>query len=74
MLNTAHFSSSDVPLYSRKLHIRVRLDNTSCVTSLMILALSFGDKVVNHLARRYRKYVGQHKYANRRVGDQGRGA
>lgn len=42
-----------VPLYSRKLHMRVRLESTSCVTSLMILALSFGDRVVNHFARRW---------------------
>ncbi len=41
-----------LPLYSRKLHIRVRLARTSCETSLTILALSLGDKVVNHLARR----------------------
>ncbi len=40
------------PLYSRKLHIRVRLDSTSWDTSLMILALSLGESVVNHLARR----------------------
>ncbi len=39
-------------MYSRKLHIRVRLARTSCETSLTILALSLGDKVVNHLARR----------------------
>lgn len=42
-----------IPLYSRKLHILVRLDSTSCVTSLMIFALSLGDSVVNHFARRY---------------------
>ena len=41
-----------LPLYSKKLHIRVRLARTSCETSLTILALSLGDKVVNHLARR----------------------
>ena len=41
-----------VPLYSRKLHMRVRLARTSCETSLMILALSLGESVVNHLARR----------------------
>lgn len=40
------------PLYSRKLHMRFRRARTSCETSLMILALSFGESVVNHLARR----------------------
>ena len=43
---------TDEPLYSRKLHIRVRRARTSCETSLMILALSFGERVVNHLANR----------------------
>jgi hypothetical protein len=42
-----------MPLYSRKLHIRVRRARTSCVTSFTILALSFGESVVNHLARRW---------------------
>ena len=32
--------------------MRVRLDSTSCETSLMILAFSLGESVVNHLARR----------------------
>ena len=32
--------------------MRVRLASTSCETSLMILALSLGERVVNHLARR----------------------
>jgi hypothetical protein len=41
-----------VPLYSRKLHIRVRRDSTSAVTSLTILALSLGPSVVNHFASR----------------------
>ena len=41
-----------LPLYSRKLHMRVRRARTSCETSLMILALSLGERVVNHLARR----------------------
>jgi hypothetical protein len=41
-----------LPLYSRKLHIRVRLARTSWETSLTILALSLGDNVVNHLAKR----------------------
>lgn len=40
------------PLYSIKLHIRVRLLRTNCVTSLTILAFSFGERVVNHFARR----------------------
>jgi hypothetical protein len=42
-----------LPLYSRKLHIRVLLARTSCETSLTILALSLGDNVVNHLAKRW---------------------
>lgn len=42
-----------MPLYSRKLHMRVRLARTSWETSLTILALSLGDRVVNHLARRW---------------------
>ena len=38
--------------------MRVRRARTSCETSLMILAFSFGDSVVNHLARRYeRQYM-----------------
>jgi hypothetical protein len=41
-----------LPLYSRKLHMRVRRARTSWETSLMILALSLGERVVNHLARR----------------------
>ena len=40
------------PLYSKKLHMRVRRARTSCETSLTILALSLGARVVNHLARR----------------------
>lgn len=32
--------------------MRVRRDSTSWVTSLMIFALSFGERVVNHFARR----------------------
>jgi alpha/beta superfamily hydrolase len=35
--------------------MRVRRARTSCETSLMILAFSFGDRVVNHLARRYER-------------------
>jgi hypothetical protein len=35
------------------LHMRVRRARTSCETSLMILALSLGESVVNHLARRW---------------------
>lgn len=38
----------DAPLYSKKLHIFVRLASTSCVTSLTILALAFRGIVVNH--------------------------
>jgi hypothetical protein len=41
-----------LPLYSRKLHMRVRRARTSWETSLMIFALSLGERVVNHLARR----------------------
>lgn len=33
--------------------MRVRRERTSCVTSLMILALSLGDRVVNHFASLY---------------------
>lgn len=40
------------PLYSRKLHIRVRRASTSCVTSFTIFAFAFGGIVVNHFARR----------------------
>ena len=47
---------ASVPLYSRKLHIRVRRASTSWVTSLMILAFSLGDRVVNHFANLW-KYV-----------------
>ena len=32
--------------------MRVRRESTSWVTSLMILAFSLGERVVNHLARR----------------------
>jgi len=32
--------------------MRVRLDSTTWDTSLMILALSLGERVVNHFARR----------------------
>ena len=39
-----------VPLYSRKLHILVRLPSTSCVTSLTILPFALGAMVVNHFA------------------------
>jgi hypothetical protein len=42
-----------LPLYSKKLHIRVRRASTSWETSLTILAFSLGDRVVNHFARRY---------------------
>lgn len=41
-----------VPLYSRKLHMRVRRASTSCVTSRTILDFSFGLRVVNHFERR----------------------
>ena len=39
-------------MYSRKLHMRVRRERTSAVTSLTILALSLGLRVENHFARR----------------------
>jgi hypothetical protein len=42
------------PLYSRKLHMRVRRARTSCETSLTIFAFSLGDSVENHFARRYK--------------------
>ncbi len=45
-------SGIHIPLYSRKLHMRVRRDRTSWETSLMILAFSLGESVVNHFARR----------------------
>lgn len=44
----------DKPLYSRKLHIFVRRDRTSCITSFMVLDLSLELRVVNHFARRWR--------------------
>jgi hypothetical protein len=44
------------PLYSRKLHILVRRASTSWETSLMILAFSLGDSVVNHLASLCRSF------------------
>src|SRR5579863_5575364 len=40
------------PLYSRKLHMRVRRARTSWVTSLTILAFCLGGIVTNHFARR----------------------
>lgn len=56
-------SNTHSPLYSRKLHILVRRDKTSWVTSLIILAFSLGDRVVNHFASLYcnprRKRVGK---------------
>lgn len=42
-----------LPLYSRKLHILVRRASTSWETSLMILAFSLGESVVNHFASLY---------------------
>jgi hypothetical protein len=47
------------PLYSRKLHILVRRASTSCETSLMIFAFSFGDNVVNHFASLCGRISGQ---------------
>lgn len=47
-----HLGSANAPLYSKKLHIRVLRASTSWETSLMILALSFGESVVNHFASR----------------------
>jgi len=44
--------SSNIPLYSRKLHIRVRRARTSWVTSFTIFAFTFGAIVVNHFASR----------------------
>jgi hypothetical protein len=51
-LATSHPCRAHRPLYSKKLHMRVRRARTSCETSLTILALSLGASVVNHLARR----------------------
>lgn len=42
-----------LPLYSRKLHMRVLRARTNWVTSLIIFAFSFGESVVNHLASLY---------------------
>lgn len=42
----------DQPLYSRKLHMRALRARTNWETSLIIFALSLGERVVNHLARR----------------------
>ena len=41
-----------IPLYSKKLHMRVLRARTSCVTSLTIFAFAFCDIVIYHLARR----------------------
>ena len=49
------------------MHIRVRRARTSCETSLTILAFSFGDKVVNHLARRC--CGGRNYHVSPRIGD-----
>src|ERR1700735_2424273 len=40
------------PLYSRKLHMRVRRARTSWVTSLTIFAFCLGGIVVNHFDKR----------------------
>lgn len=45
-------SKGSRPLYSRKLHMRVRRARTSWMTSLMILAFCLGGIVTNHFARR----------------------
>jgi hypothetical protein len=52
-------SRPNQPLYSRKLHILVRRASTSCDTSLMIFAFSFGDSVVNHFASLCGRISGQ---------------
>ncbi len=52
-----------LPLYSRKLHMRVLRASTSCETSLMIFALSLGESVVNHFASRCMPYSHQHVQA-----------
>ena len=44
--------ASKRPLYSRKLHMRVRRPRTNWVTSFTILVFALGGMVVNHLARR----------------------
>lgn len=43
-------------MYSKKLHMRVLRARTSWETSLMILALSLGESVVNHLAKRWEEH------------------
>lgn len=45
-----HVHSQDSPLYSKKLHILVRLASTNCVTSLTIFAFVLFGSVWNHLA------------------------
>ena len=47
-----------VPLYSRKLHMRVLRARTSCETSFTILALSLGESVVNHFASLWQHWLG----------------
>lgn len=60
----------NAPLYSRKLHIRVRRASTSCVTSRTIFDFSFGLRVVNHFERRCVVGVSGscHKHVSRRGG------
>jgi len=62
---------TSAPLYSRKLHIRVRRERTSWVTSLMILAFSLGERVVNHFASLYlrRFEISQSSMVGNRGGD-----
>jgi hypothetical protein len=55
-LGDHHTRADRSPLYSRKLHIRVLRASTSCETSLMILAFSLGERVVNHFASLYTVY------------------
>ena len=59
-------SVGDQPLYSRKLHMRVLRASTSCETSLMIFALSLGERVVNHFARRWKRQY--HRFRQPAVG------
>ena len=50
--------------------MRVRLESTSCETSLIILAFSLGESVVNHFARRFKEKFHLSLASNRRVGDE----
>jgi len=57
----------DPPLYSRKLHMRVRRARTSCVTSLTIFAFCLFGRVWNHFARRTLPVGGVTYYMRMRI-------